>query len=252
MLMDLLRPTSGSATILGLDSHLDSRETRRRIGYLSGNLALYDNLTGVELLEYASHLRGGVEWSAVETLMTRLECEPNQPIRSLSRGNKQKLGLVQALMHQPELMIFDEPTNGLDPLVQQEFYRLIAEVKAAGRTVFLSSHNLPEVERVCDRVGFIRQGRLVAVEDIATLKARASSRMELRFAVPVPKEAFANLSGVRALTIEDRVVRCSVTGSMDAIIKAAARFEILDVISHEPNLEDIFLEYYGEAEDHAA
>ena len=170
MLMDLLRPTSGRATILGLDSHLDSRETRRRIGYLSGDLALYENLTGVELLQYASHLRGDVEWSVVEGLMERFECEPTQPIRSLSRGNKQKFGLVQALMHQPELLIFDEPTSGLDPLVQQEFYHLIAEVKASGRTVFLSSHNLPEMERVCDRVGFIRHGRLVAVEDISTLK----------------------------------------------------------------------------------
>ncbi len=155
LLLDFIRPTRGRATIFALDTHKHSRDIRRRIGHLPGELALYENLTGAELLRYTGHLRGGVEWKFVEELAARLECNLSQPIRSLSHGNKQKIGVIQAFMHKPELFILDEPTIGLDPLMQQEFYRLIAEVKAEGRTVFLSSHILPEVERVCDRVAII-------------------------------------------------------------------------------------------------
>ncbi len=252
LLLDFIRPTRGRATIFDLNTRQNSREIRRRIGHLPGELALYDNLTGAELLRYVGHLRGGTEWRVVEELAARLDCNLSQPIRSLSHGNKQKIGLIQAFMHKPELVILDEPTLGLDPLMQQEFYRLIAEAKAEGRTVFLSSHILPEVERVCDRVGIIREGRLIAVETVAVLKARALRQLEIHFATPVPREVFARLAGVRDVMVENDVLRCTVIGTLDALIKTAARFQVVNVISREPSLEEIFLAYYSGGESHAA
>ncbi len=247
-LLDFIRPTSGTATVLGLDSRRDSREIRRRVDYLPGDMVLYDRMTGGELLSYMANLRGGVDWRFVQELVERLQCNLSQSIRSLSRGNKQKIGLVQAFMHRPELIIMDEPTSGLDPLMQQEFYRMVEEVRNDGRTVFISSHNMPEVERVCDRVGIIRRGELVAVEDVGALKERALHQLEIHFATPVPQEAFANLPGVRDVTVEDGLLHCTVMGKPDALIKAAARFEVVKLISHEPNLEDIFLSYYSDDE----
>lgn len=244
LLLDFIRPSGGRATLWGLDAHRESQAIRRRVGYLPGELALYDRLTGQELLRYLANLRGGVTWSYVEALARRLECDLSRPIRTLSRGNKQKLGLLQALMHRPELLILDEPTSGLDPLMQQEFYRLLAEVRAEGRTVFLSSHNLPEVERICDRVGIIREGRLIAVEEVAALKARALRRLELHFAAPVPEAAFARLEGVRDVRVEGTTLHCTISGRVDAVIKAAAQFEVVNIVSHEPGLEEIFLAYY--------
>ena len=193
--LDSIRPTNGTIQVLGLDAGQYSREIHRRIGYMPGELALYDSLAGGELLRYFGNLRGGVDWRFVEELSDRLECDLRRPIRSLSTGNKQKVGLIQALMHRPELLVLDEPTSGLDPLMQQELYRLMAEVTAEGRTVFLSSHILPEAERVCDRVGIIRQGQMVMVERVETLKARALRHLELHFASPVPEEAFTGLAG---------------------------------------------------------
>ncbi len=250
-LLDFIRPTRGCAAIFGLDTRRHSRGIRQHTGYLPGELALYGNLSGAELLRYMANLRSGVEWRYVEELAKRFECDLSRPIRSLSHGNRQKIGLIQAFMHKPELLILDEPTTGLDPLMQQAFYRLIAEVKAAGRTVFLSSHILPEVERVCDRVGIIREGRLVAVETVEALKARALRRLEIHFAAPVPKETFAEVMGVRDLTVEGPMLRCAVAGPLDALIKAAARFEVRDVISHEPTLEEVFLAYYGGGDEQA-
>ncbi len=244
-LLDFIRPNTGSATVFGLDTHRESLAIRSRVGYLPGELSLYEGMTGREFLRYMANLRGGVAWSGVEALAERLAANLAQPIRILSHGNKQKLGLIQAFMHQPELLILDEPTQGLDPLVQHEFYRLIAETRAAGRTVFLSSHVLPEVERTCDRVGIIREGVLVAVEDVASLKAKALRRLEIRFASPPPLAAFEGLPGVRDLRIENSSLHSQVAGSLDAMIKAAARFEVLDLVSTEPSLEEIFLTYYA-------
>ena len=251
LLLDFIRPTKGRAEIFGMDARAHSMEIRRRVGYLPGDLATYENLTGWELLAYFSNLRGGVDWKYTEDLAARLGLDLSRPIHTLSKGNKQKVGLVQAFMHRPELLILDEPTAGLDPLVQQEFYRLIAEVKAEGRTVFLSSHVLAEVERIADRVGIIREGQLVLEEEIATLKAKALRQLEMHFAESVPAEAFIGLSGVLDVRAEDSVVHCSVEGSVDALIKAAARFEVINITSHEPDLEEIFLAYY-KGDDHAA
>lgn len=259
LLLDLIRPTRGRATILGLDTRQHSREIRQRIGYLPGELALYNDLTGAELLQYLGNLRqkvesskGKVEWAFVEQLAARLDCDLARPIRTLSHGNKQKIGLIQAFMHRPELLILDEPTIGLDPLMQQEFYRLIAEARSNGQTVFLSSHVLPEVERVCDQVGIIREGRLITIEQVAALKARALRRLEIHFAAPVPQAAFASIAGVRDVKIEGTVLHCTIAGSLDALIKTAAQFEVVNIISHEPRLEEIFLAYYSGEENHVA
>ena len=251
-LLDFIRPTSGTATVLGLDTRRHSREIRRRVDYLPGDMVMYENMNGGELLHYLANLRGGVEWRFVEELTERLQCNLSQPIRALSRGNKQKIGLIQAFMKRPELIIMDEPTSGLDPLMQQEFYRMVEEVKAEGRTVFLSSHNLPEVEKVCDRVGIIRRGELITVEDVHALKERAVHQLEFHFATPVPQEEFIDLPGVRDVTVEDGLLRCTVLGKPDALIKAAARFEVVKLVSHEPSLEDIFLSYYSDGGENAA
>jgi ABC-2 type transport system ATP-binding protein len=244
-LLDFIRPTSGRATVLGLDPRASSVEIHRHVGYLPGEFAPYEHMTGREYLGYFAALRGGVDQVLVDGLAERLQSDLSVKVASLSHGNKQKLGLIQAFMHRPALLVLDEPTQGLDPIVQQQFHALALEARAAGQTVFLSSHDLPEVERVCDRVGIIRDGRLITVEDIGSLKSRAVRTLEIHFASPVPADAFTGLWGVRDVEVHGDVVRCSVAGAMDAVVKAAARFEVVDLSSHEPSLEDIFLTFYG-------
>lgn len=248
-LMDFIRPTRGRAAIFGLDTRAGSLEIHRRVGYLPGELALYEHMRGEDLLRYLAHLRGGVRWDDVTTLARRLDADLSRRIRTLSSGNKQKIGLVQAFMHRPELLILDEPLTGLDPLMQHEVDELISEVAKEGRTVFLSSHVLPEVERLCHRVAIIREGRLVAVEEIAALKARAMRFLEIHFANPVPPDPFRNLPGVQDVSVRDSVVRFRVAGSLDAVVKTAARYEVVNVVSEEPSLEEVFLTYYGERAD---
>jgi len=245
LLLDYLRPTRGSASLFGLDSHRDSLAIRRRVGYLPGDLHLYDSLSGRELTDYFGRLRGGVSRARVDDLAERLDCDLRREIRTLSSGNRQKVGLVQALMSDAEVLILDEPTNGLDPLVQQTFYGLVVEARAAGRTVFLSSHVLPEVERVCDRFGIIREGGLVAVERIADLRARAMRHLEIQFCRDVPGDAFERVVGVRDVTVAANVLRCTVIGPMDPILKAANRYEVRMLTSSEPSLEEVFLAQYG-------
>jgi len=251
-MLDFLRPTSGRAMVFGLDSRRDSVPIHRRTGYLPGELAFYERMTGAEYLRHLALLRGGVDWGHVVDLAERLDCDLGVHIRSLSHGNKQKVGLIQAFMHRPELLILDEPTTGLDPLVQQEFHRMIEEVRKEGRTVFLSSHVMPEVERLCDRVAIIREGRLVAVEDVGELKAHAVRTLAVHFAEPVAPDVFANLTGVTGVEAQGDVVRITVAGPLDAVIKAAAAFEIVDLESHEPSLEEIFLTFYGSGENSGA
>jgi ABC-2 type transport system ATP-binding protein len=245
LLLDLIRPTSGTAQVLGLDVHRDRLAIDRRVSYVPGELSLYSDLTGRQLLTYLGNLQGSVDAAYRETLIQRLELDPTKKIKSLSRGNKQKVGLVAAFMIRPELLMMDEPTAGLDPFIQLEFEHLCEEVRADGRTVFISSHQLPEVEHLCDRVGIIREGRLLAVESISTLKERALRRLEIDFGGPVDTDAFANLPGVRDLTVRDGVLQCTVMGSLDALVKAAARFEVRNLRSVETSLEEIFLAYYG-------
>ncbi len=252
LLLDYIRPTRGAATIFGRDCHRDSLALRRRIGYLPGDLRLYSSLSGRELVGYFGRLRPPGATARVPELAERLDCDLGREIRTLSTGNRQKLGLIQAFMGDPDLLILDEPTNGLDPLVQQAFYALVAEARAAGRTVFLSSHVLPEVERVCDRVGIIREGRLVAVERIADLRSRAMRHLEIEFCGDVPADAFRGVPGVDGAIVAGSVLRCTVAGSMDPILRAATRFEVRTVTSTEPTLEEVFLAYYGGRQSDAA
>jgi ABC-2 type transport system ATP-binding protein len=236
--------------MFGQDVRQSSVEIHRRVGYLNGELALYNNLTGEELLKYLGNLRGGLDWKYVRELAVRFECDLPRRIQGLSLGNKQKLGLLQAFMHKPELLILDEPTNGLDPLMQHQFYYLLSETKKEGRTVFLSSHILPEVEKVCDRVGIIRQGKLVTVETIESLKSHSMRQLEIVFAGPVPRDKFINIAGVHDIVVLGNLLTCNVVGSLDALVKAAAKYEVVNIISHEPTLEEIFMTYYNEGKNH--
>ena len=247
LLLDLIRPTSGHAEVFGLDTRKDSIAIHRRLGYLPGDLSLYDGLTGRELLTYFASLRGLDGLGEAPLLAERLEVELDRPIRALSKGNRQKIGMVQAFMHGPELLVLDEPTSGLDPLVQQTFYELVREVVAAGRTVFLSSHVLPEVQHVADRVGVIRAGRLVLVDSVESLRARAFTRVEATFAEPPPAAAFETVPGARVLERRGDVVAFAVEGDADGLVKALAAFHVRALDSREADLEDIFLSLYRDA-----
>jgi ABC-2 type transport system ATP-binding protein len=244
-LLDHIRPTSGRATIFGIDTTADPVAIHRRLGYLPGEFALYDKLTGGQTLEYFANLRGGIDKGYQKGLIARLDVDPTRRFREYSKGNKQKIGLIIALQHRPELLLLDEPTSGLDPLIQQEFYAVIREAKAEGRTVFLSSHIMSEVERTCDRVAIIRDGRLTRVDRTQALRDLAHHQVELVFTNHVPVEAFASLPGVSDVVAEDHILRMRVAGSMSPIVQAAARFELTDFVSREPSLEEIFLAEYG-------
>jgi len=251
LLLDLIRPTSGRALVLGQDPRSGGPAVRRQIGYLAGDPALYRKMTGRQLLVHLGHRRGLDGPGSAEALADRFELDLDRPIGDLSRGNRQKVAVVQAFMHSPRLLVLDEPTSGLDPLMQREFYRLVAEAKAEGRTVFLSSHVLGEVERIADRVGIVREGRLVVVEGLEALKAKALRRLEIHFAGPVPAGEFAALPGVQDVVVEDGLLTATTVGSIDALVKAAARHEVVNVVSHEADLEDLFLRYYEGAGDAA-
>ncbi len=252
LLLDLIRPTEGEAKIFGKDVQLEGEEIRAEVGYLPGELALFGDMTGKETLKYLGSIKGGVDWNYVTELADRLEADLDQEVSDLSSGNKQKLGLIQAFMGKPRLLILDEPTRGLDPLMQQEFFHLIDEARENEQTVFVSSHILPVVERICDRVGIIRQGELIAVEEIDDLKEGTLRSLEIQFAEKPPEESFKKLPGVEEVNFENSRLRCKVVGRLDDLIKEAAGYEVVNVISHEPNLEEIFLKYYekeGEAEE---
>src|SRR5215467_2083753 len=246
LLLDLIKPTSGSARLLGLDSAEGSIEIRRRVGFLPGDLALYPKLSGRAVLDYLAQLRGGVDPRVRDSLADRFHADLDRPIRELSTGNRQKLGLIQGFMHEPELLILDEPISGLDPLVQQSFHALLREVVALGRTVFLSSHTLSEVERVADRVGILREGRLVVVDSLENLRKVALQRLEIEFGGSVDAAEFLALPGVKDVQASGQRLTISFEGSADAVVKAAAAHEVLAIHPREDDLEEIFLRYYRE------
>ncbi len=246
-LMDEIRPTGGRASILGMDTHRSSVQIRNHIGYLPGDLALYPNLTGRETITYYANLRGGVDWKQVEALAERLHSDLDRKVGDLSSGNRQKVGIIQAFMRQPEVLILDEPSAGLDPLMQREFQEMMREAAEAGRTVFLSSHALSEVERVAHRVGIIRQGRLVAVETIPGLRSRAMRHVDLVLDTAPQPDLFAAVPGVREVKVSGRHVAMAICGETGPLLQAVAgRYAILDVSTQEADLEEIFLTYYKE------
>jgi ABC-2 type transport system ATP-binding protein len=251
-LLDLIRPTSGKAFVFGLDTTADPVAIHRRIGYLPGEFALYDRLTGSQTLEYFANLRGGIDRTYQAALIDRFDLDPSRRFREYSKGNKQKVGLVAALQHRPDLLLLDEPTSGLDPLVQQTFLAVVREAAEEGRTVFLSSHVLSEVERTCDRVAIIREGRIVRVDRVDALRDLAAHHVELRFAGAVPAEAFASLPGVTGVSTDDHLLRMYVAGAIAPVVQAAARYHIEDFVSREPSLEETFLAEYRSQEAPAA
>jgi ABC-2 type transport system ATP-binding protein len=252
VILDLIRPTSGRAFVFGIESNADPEAIHRRVGYIPGEFALYDRLTGAQTIEYFANLRGGVDRAYQASVIERLGLDPSRRFKEYSKGNKQKVGLVIAVQHRPDLLILDEPTSGLDPLVQQGFYGLVREARAEGRSVFLSSHILSEVERTCDRVAIIREGRLVKVDRTDALRDLAHHQVELRFQDGVPAAEFENLPGVSDVVVEDHLLRMRVSGPITPVVQAAARYQLLDFVSREPTLEETFLAQYGQAENGTA
>jgi ABC-2 type transport system ATP-binding protein len=245
-LLGFLRPTSGHACIGGYDCWRQSTEVKQLIGYLPGEFTLDPALTGAQILAYLGNLRGGVDQGYQLSLVERLELDPSKRFRDYSRGNKQKVGLVQAFMHRPRLLILDEPTSGLDPLNQQEFYHMLEEVREEGRTAFLSSHNLTEVEYTCDRVGIIRDGRLVKVDAVHDLKDLKHHDVDLTFSEPISVGWFRDIPGVRSVTSADggRRLTLTVQGDLGGIVRVAAQHGVTNLSTHEATLEEIFLRYY--------
>lgn len=244
LLLDVLRPTSGQARVLDLDPRADGVRLRRRVGYLPGDFIVDGRQDSRHLLDHLAALRGGVDRHRIDELIDRFELDADILIRSLSKGNRQKVGLIQAFMHQPELLILDEPTSGLDPLMQREVHTLIGEAAEQGQTVFMSSHVLSEVQAIADRVGIIRDGRLAAVEDVETLRARAIRHVTISFNGHVPPGSFDSVQGIEDVALEDSTLRCTLTGWADELIKAASRFEVVSIQSEEPDLEQMFFTFY--------
>jgi ABC-2 type transport system ATP-binding protein len=256
-LMALLRADTGTARLAGLDSWEKAVEIKKLVGYVPGEPSLDANLTGGQILEYFANLRGGVDRAYLKSLIERMDLDTSRKFRQYSTGNKRKVVLIQAFMHRPRLLILDEPTSGLDPLNQQEFDRMVLEARDEGRTVFLSSHVLSEVEKTCTRVGIIREGSLVRVGGVAELKAIKRHEITISFESPVPAEVFKSLEGVENVEAlnDGRAVRVTIQGAADSVVKAAARYQVVSLTSYEPSLEDIFLRYYerdGGAPSHTA
>ena len=250
LLMALLRADSGTARIAGMDCWERSVDIKRLVGYVPGEPSLDPDLTGGQILEYFAHLRGGVDRSYLTRLVDRFGLDTSKKFRRYSSGNKRKVVLIQAFMHRPKLLVLDEPTNGLDPLNQQEFNRLVHEARADGASVFLSSHILSEVEQTCTRVAIIREGRIVRAGGVAELKDIRRYEITITFANVVPLAAFQGLAGVRRVEALDggTAVRIEMEGGADPVVKAAAQFPVLSLTSYEPSLEDIFMRYYSEPE----
>src|SRR3989440_6038167 len=245
-LMGLLRANSGSATIGGLDCWTQSTEVKKLVGYLPGEFTFDPGLRGAQIIEYLGHLRGGVDQAYVRSLVERLGLDPSKRFRAYSHGNKQKLGLVQAFMHKPRLLILDEPTSGLDPLNQQEFYKMVAEIHAEGRTIFLSSHILPEVEQTCDRVAIIREGRLVKIDHVSALKDIRQHDVEISFAGPASVEWFKHAAGVAKVAqgADEHTLQLNVQGALTEIIHVASQHDATNIATREPSLEEGFLRFY--------
>lgn len=247
LLLNFLHPTSGSGTVLGHDIASGPLEIRRATGYLPGDLVLYPSMTARELLTYFANLRQVDTSDRMHELAERFELDLDRTIKDYSTGNRQKVGLVNAFMHDPELLILDEPTSGLDPLMQQEFQSLINETRTAGKTVFLSSHILPEVDRVADRVGVVRESRLIAVDTLEAFKAKSATSMTIEFDAVVDPAEFDRIESVRSVDVRDHgtVLHVTVTGHTDEVIKTAANHTVVSLTTDDGDLDDVFLSYYA-------
>ena len=248
LLLDLIRPTAGTARILGMDCKESSLDVRDKVGYLPGELKLYPNTTGRKIIKLFASLRSTeVSPAYVKYLCQQLDVDIDAPMRKLSQGNRQKVGLVLALMSKPDILILDEPTIGLDPIAKHKVLGLLTEAQSEGRTVFFSSHVLPDVEQICDRVGIIRTGKLEAVEQVQDLRSKKVHRIRINFSEPIPSDVFSSLAGVRSLLSEGNSVNLEVAGDLDAVIKVASQYRVASVHSEQPSLEEVFMSYYQDS-----
>ena len=245
MLLDLIRPTAGSIRVFGLDARQRGIDVRRTIGYLPGDLRLPEHLTGRELLEYHVRIRGLPTLGDGPILAERLRLDLARPVAALSRGNRQKVGLILAFFHRPKLLVLDEPTSGLDPLVQQVFHELLAETRADGRTVFVSSHVLPEIQHVADRVALVSEGRLLVVDEIEALRRHASSRVDVIFAEEPKADSFTHVEHAKVMSREGSSIHFSLDGEIDPLLKALACEHVVSLESREADLEDVFFAVVG-------
>jgi ABC-2 type transport system ATP-binding protein len=245
--MGLLRPTSGTARVFDRDCWSESAAVKAFVGFLPGDLHLYEHMTGQEFLDFFAAFRPGESPQRHHLLAERLDLDLTPHIKQLSKGNRQKLAIVQALMHDAPLLIFDEPSSGLDPLMQINLLELLKEEQANGKTIFLSSHLLPEVERIAHRVAIVRDGRLVAVEEVARLKAMRERQMELSLHEPVPSERFSAIPGVRVLSSEQggKHLHLAVRGTLGPLLRLLGELPVDDLTFGPPDLESVFLQYYG-------
>jgi ABC-2 type transport system ATP-binding protein len=248
LLMGYLRPTAGSARVFGLDSWRDSVAIHARTGYLPGDVRLWSRLSARQIAGHLARLRGLDHDQRIADLAKRLDVDLDRPVGELSKGNRQKAGVLLALLGDPELLLLDEPTSGLDPLVQAEFHAILRERVEAGAAVMLSSHVLSEVERIADRVAIIRSGRLLMLESLAGLRQKARHTVEVRFGSPPPPDAFAALPGITDVRLDGTLLRCTMQGVVDPLIKALSRYQVLDLNSREADLEETFLALYGREE----
>lgn len=245
LLLDLIRPTSGKAMIFGLDCKQNSLQIRHKVGYLPGELSLYSSYNGHELIKlFISLRRKEISQDYVTYLTEKLDVDIDRPLGRLSHGNRQKIGLLLALMSRPDLLILDEPTTGLDPLIQYQALELLREAKSEGRTVFFSSHVLPSVEQICDKVGIIRRGRMIAMEPVQMLRDRRLQSIRINFDGLVPRSIFSSLTGVRIIESTDKTIHLEVKGEIDSVVKTAARYKVISIESEQPSLEEAFMTYY--------
>jgi ABC-2 type transport system ATP-binding protein len=251
LLMGFIHPTRGSASILGLDSQRESVAVKRLVGFMPGELPQFGGLRGRDIAGHFGALRGGVDQARVREITERLDLDLGLKYREYSTGNKRKLGILLAFMHHPKLLVLDEPTSGLDPLNQQEFNRLVLEARAAGTTVFLSSHVLSEVEHICQRVGIIRRGKLVKVARLEELHEIRVRRVEVEFAGDAQPQLFKALPGIENVESNHRRVSFTVRGSFEPVADVLAGHHVVNLASHEPTLEEMFLEYYEDAQEEA-
>lgn len=245
-MLNLIHPTSGSISILNYDSRQDYKELHKHVGYLAGDMSMYDNLRAEQYIAYMAGLHGDVETGQIAILAGKLQADLKPRIKHLSRGNKQKIGLIAAMMHKPQLLIMDEPTTGLDPLMQEVFYELLAEHTKNGGTTFMSSHNLSEVQRVCDRVAFIRNGELVEVNKVSNLRTTAVQEFEIRFAKEVADTIFKGVRSVSEVVVDGDTLTCTVKGHLNEFTAVLSKHDVVSITNKELELEEIFKKLYGE------
>ncbi|MEA4908739.1 MAG: ABC transporter ATP-binding protein [Chloroflexi bacterium] len=245
MLMDYIRPTDGRAYVFNLDSHRNSLQIRKQVGFLPERFSFFPHLNGEEMLAYLGRLRGQVDWPYAHQLAERLDLDLARPVLHMNGEERCKLGLVQAFMHRPELVLLDEPACQLSPEARKAFYCLVGNVRQEGRSVFVATHSLGEVERICDRVAVLHEGQLLAVERAIQLRSRALRRVEMRFAGPVSAEAFAGLTNLQDLRLEENALFCTVRGDPKPLLNTASQYRMVDYVCQTPSLEELVGKYYG-------